>query len=160
MMAARKATTKGGLARDVQPDNHLAYLLARVHHQLQRAMDKSLQAEHVTPTQFYALAHIAESPGLSSADLARGLLTTPQAVATLIKRLAAAGLIERDEVAPGRAGTLRLTPTGMKRLKAAASVAIAAEAEALSVIPAADQRHLAAILQGLIGGLEQQPPRG
>ena len=46
-------------------------------------MDRALRDIDITPTQFYALAHIAQSPGLSSAELARGLMTTPQAVATL-----------------------------------------------------------------------------
>lgn len=75
----RPATTRPRVLPDSTPENHLAYLVARVHHRLQQSVDRALHTVDITPTQFYALAHIAQSPGLSSADLARGLLTTPQA---------------------------------------------------------------------------------
>lgn len=117
-----------------KPEDHLAYLLARVHHRVQQAMDRALRDIDVTPTQFYALAHIAQAPGLSSADLARGLMTTPQAVATLVKRLTAGGLVERDQVGRGLAGAVRLTPTGQATLRGAVTVAVAAEKAALSSI--------------------------
>ena len=117
-------------------------------------MDRELRAVDITPTQFYALAHIAQAPGLSGAELARGLLTTPQAVATLITRLQAAGLVERDQPGRGLAGAVRLTQAGYTRLKQATTVAVAAEADALSSVPAADQRRVTAVLQSLLDDLE------
>ncbi|WP_375485648.1 MarR family winged helix-turn-helix transcriptional regulator [uncultured Jatrophihabitans sp.] len=139
------------------PEDHLAYLLARVHHRLQQAMDRALRTVDITPTQFYALAHIAQTPGLSGAELARALLTTPQATATLIGRLTAAGLVERDRPGPGVSGAVSLTPAGRRRLRAATTVAVDAEAAALSSISRADQRRVTTVLQSLLEGLERAP---
>ncbi len=157
-MPARESRSGRASAKpQAAPDDHLAYLLARVHHRLQQAMDRGLRDEDVTPTQFYALAHIAESPGLSSADLSRSLMTTPQAAATLVKRLVAAGLVERDQAGRGLAGAVRLTPAGLRKLEHATAVAVAAEATALSPISAADQKRVTAILRSLLDGLERPP---
>lgn len=82
-------------------------------------------------------------------------MTTPQAVATLIKRLAAADFIERDQPARGLSGAVRLTPTGLKKVKHAADVAVAAEATVLSTISAADHKRVTTILHSLLEGLEQ-----
>ena len=145
--------THGAVAK-VRPEDHLAYLIARVHHRVQQAMDRALRGIDVTPTQFYALAHIAQSPGLSSADLARGLMTTPQAVATLIQRLIAADFVEREQAGRGLAGAVRLTSTGQAKLRRAATVAIAAEKAALSSISTADQKQVTTILRSLLDGLD------
>ena len=148
------AVPRPGADHAATPEDHFAYLLARVHHRLQQAMDRALHDVEITPTQFYALAHVAQSPGLSGADLARGLLTTPQAVATLIKRLAAAGLVEHDQAGRGLSGTVRLTATGRAKLRGAVPVAVAAEQAALDSISAADQKRVTTILQTLLAGLE------
>lgn len=156
MSAQARARIRTGQAPESTPEDHLAYLLARVHHRLQQSMDRALRTVDTTPTQFYALAYIAQSPGLSSADLARALMTTPQAVATLIKRLVAAGLVERDQPGRGLSGAVRLTPGGLAKLRGAVTVAVTAEATALRSISAADQKHVTTILQALLDGLEHQ----
>jgi DNA-binding MarR family transcriptional regulator len=142
---------------DVHPDRHLTYLIAKVSHQLQLVLDRALQAEGLTLTQFSALAHIGRAPGLSSADLARALLTTPQAVATLVRRLIALGLVERPEIGRGLAGTIRLTQTGLHKLQAAEELALPAEQHALNAITPAQKQHVAAILKSLLESLEQPP---
>lgn len=116
-MAAKgsPATTRPRVLPDSTPENHLAHLVAPVHHRLQQSVDRALHTVGITPTQFYALAHIAQSPGLSSADQAHGLLTTPQAVATLVRRLNAAGLIEQDQPGRGLTGAVRLTAAGRRK---------------------------------------------
>jgi DNA-binding MarR family transcriptional regulator len=139
-----------------KPEDHLAYLLARVHHRIQQAMERALRDIDITPTQFYALVHIAQSPGLSGADLARGLMTTPQAVATLIKRLTTAGFVARDQPGRGVAGAVRLTATGQERLRGAVTVAVAAEKAALRPISADDQKRVMTTLQSLLDGLDRQ----
>jgi hypothetical protein len=53
---------------------------------------------------------------------------------------------------------VRLTPTGLKKLKHATAVAVAAEAAALSTVSAADQKRVSAVLQSLLEGLEPLAP--
>lgn len=154
MVSARTTKQHTRAVPAATPEDHLAYLVARVHHRLQQAMDRALRTVDITPTQFYALAHVAQRPGLSGAELARALLTTPQATATLIGRLTAAGLVERDRPGPGVSGAVSLTPAGRKRLRAATTVAVDAEAAALSSIPPADRHRVSTVLQSLLDDLE------
>ncbi|GAC1655087.1 MAG: MarR family transcriptional regulator [Mycobacterium sp.] len=112
----------------------------------------------LTLTQFSALAHIARSPGLSSAELARSLVTTPQATATLVRRLIGAGLVQRPEVAPGLAGTIRLTPRGLRKLHSGEKIATHAEEVALSTLSSAERHWLTKGLGNLSAVLELQQP--
>ena len=139
---------------DVRPDDHLTYTLAKVSHRLQLSLDQALHPAGLTLVQFSALAHIARSPALSSADLARLLLTTPQAVATLTRRLVAAGLIEQSKAGRGRSCTLALTDEGFHRLKRGSVLATEAERRALSALTIADQRRLATTLLRLLDDVD------
>lgn len=137
----------------VDPDAHLTYLMAKVGHLLERRLDQALTGVGLTLRQFIALAHIAARPGLSGADLARALLTSPQAVNTLVQRLVAAGLVDRAD-GPGRAPrALILSPSGARALRRAAPVATATEDSALrnatDVDLAATRRALATLLAAL-----------
>lgn len=117
---------------DAGPDEHLTYLMAKVEHLLERRLDQALGEVDLTLRQFSALVHIARCPGLSSADLARALLTSPQAVNTLVHRLRSAGLVER---APGPARQplpLTVSTAGLDALRRAAPIATATEAAALA----------------------------
>ena len=158
MVSARTAKQHTRAVPAATPEDHLAYLLARVHHRLQQAMDRALRIVDITPTQFYALAHIAQSPGLSGAELARALVTTPQAAATLIQRLVTAGLVERDHPGRGVSGAVSLTPTGHARLTSATSVAGEAEAAALSSLSHEDHARVSTVLASLLDALENSHP--
>ena len=141
---------------DVEPDRHLTYLIAKVSHQLQLVLDRALQAEGITLTQFSALAHIARAPGLSGAELARLLLTTPQATATLIGRLVRLGLVERPDTRRGVAGAMRLTPGGLSKLQAAENIALPTERQALSALTAQEQGNIATALTNLLQSLDDR----
>jgi DNA-binding MarR family transcriptional regulator len=79
---------------------------------------------------------------LSSADLARALLISPQAAGSLVKRLSAAGLVEQTTGVDGSTGRLHLTPEGLARLRSAEIVATAAEERALLSLSPNKRRHL------------------
>ena len=133
------------LGVDVGPDDHLTYLLARVAHLLERRVERALTtygagrtSTGLTLRQLSALVHIARAPGLSTADLARALLTSPQAVGTLVQRLETAALIQRLPDRPGLRVALRATPAGITALTRAAPIATTAERVALANLDAAD----------------------
>lgn len=140
----------------IDPDRHLSYVIAKLSHRLALAIDRALSGQEITLTQFSALAHIARAPGLSSADLARALLTTPQATATLVRRLINAGLVERPDVAPGLASALRLTNHGLRKLNGAEKIATEAEKRALRGLSSVEQRRLAETLENLAATLEHE----
>ncbi|MHA7702982.1 MarR family winged helix-turn-helix transcriptional regulator [Mycobacterium sp. ML4] len=150
----RKKSAKSQL--DVKPDTHLTYLLAKVSQKLQLVLDRALlRHEGITLTQFSALAHIGRSPGLSGADLARVLLTTPQATATLVRRLIRLGLVERPVTSPGAASAMRLTERGLSKLQLAEDVALETERRALSALLEGEQQYIATALTKLLRSLEE-----
>jgi DNA-binding MarR family transcriptional regulator len=154
-MQPRRAPASSRSSGTIDPDQHLSYVMAKVSHQLELAIGRALSSRGITVTQFSALAHIARSPGLSSADLARALLTTPQATATLVRRLIDAELVQRPDVAPGLASALRLTTRGLRKLTGAERIATEAEEQALSTLSPTEQRRLAATLGNLAAALER-----
>jgi DNA-binding MarR family transcriptional regulator len=138
---------------DVGPDDHLTYLMAKVGHLLERRLDEALASVGLTLRQFSALVHIARSPGLSSADLARTLLTSPQAVNTLVQRLMAAGLVERAPGPVRQPLALTLTPAGLDSLRRSAPLATSTEQAALSAVAGAELDATRGTLQKLLDAL-------
>jgi DNA-binding MarR family transcriptional regulator len=135
---------------DVRPDSHLTYLMAKVGHLLERRIDKAVDQAGLTLRQFSALAHIARRPWLSSSDLARLLLITPQAVNTLVTRLIAAGLIDKAPTRPRQPLVLTLTDAGRDALLRAEPLATAAEAAALESLGPEEVAATSAVLHRLL----------
>jgi len=135
---------------DVRPDKHLTYLMAKVGHLLERRIDKAVGQAGLTLRQFSALAHIARRPWLSSSDLARLLLITPQAVNTLVARLLAAGLIDKAPTLPRRPLVLTLTDAGRDALLRAEPLATEAEATALESLGPGEVATTSAVLLRLL----------
>ena len=116
---------------DVHPDQHVTYLLAKVSHVMALQVDRALDEVGLSLVQFSALVHVGRAPGMSVADLARALQTSPQSARLLAKRLEDAGLLVRGDPRPGLPLPLHLTATGREALLAAAPRATAAEARVL-----------------------------
>ncbi len=141
--------SKGELL-DVRPDEHMTYLMAKVEHLLERRIDKAVGEVGLTLRQFSALAHIGRRPSLSSSDLARALLITPQAVNTLVTRLLAAGLIDKAPTPPRQPLVLTLTDAGLDALRRAEPLATAAEAAALECLEPEEVATTNAVLLKLL----------
>lgn len=61
----------------------------------QAAKEAVLRPSGITPAQQAILAVLTDTPGITSAELARRCLITPQTVTSTVNRLEAAGLVER-----------------------------------------------------------------
>ncbi|WP_328611210.1 MarR family transcriptional regulator [Amycolatopsis sp. NBC_00345] len=100
--------------RDV---NHgLGYTVWQLQHRIQRMLEREMSEFRVTLAQASALARLEEEPGMSSADLARHLLLSPQAVSLMISRLEAAGHLVRTTATSGRSQPLAITESGQQVL--------------------------------------------
>jgi DNA-binding MarR family transcriptional regulator len=73
----------------------VAWALRRTDLMLQAVKEPSLRAAGVPGSHYTVLITLHASPGLTGAELARTVGTTPQAVALLVGKLAGRGLIER-----------------------------------------------------------------
>lgn len=101
-------------------DGYLSYLLRQASTLTRAAMDRELVQHDLTFAQYTALMMINAYPELSSADLARVSLLTPQSVNGVVKTLEGAGLIARHPHATHRKILcLSVTPQGTERLAAA-----------------------------------------
>lgn len=94
----------------------LGWLIKRVQHGHQRALDKSLAKLGVSLVQWNAIREIDRNPGYSQHRLAEQTFNSDQAFGTLLTRLQSAGLIERHP-GMGRATVQRLTPKGRELLQ-------------------------------------------
>jgi DNA-binding MarR family transcriptional regulator len=150
MVAINLLMLQSGRMADIDPEDHLTYLMTQAAHGMGVLLDRALQDHDVTLRQFGALAHIGRHAGISGADLAQRLRISPQAAATLVRRMAAAGLVEHTKTGKGLAAQLRLTDHGRARLVAADAVAVRVEEEALHPIAPADRKVIEAALRVVI----------
>ena len=100
-------------------DGPIGYLLRQTIHAFGTAMENELRGHGLTSAQFGALFVLAAEPGLSAADVARAMGTTPQAANLLVTGMEAEGLIMR-EPHPTHGRILEIYPTdeGLRRYRA------------------------------------------
>jgi len=115
------------MARPVQLGEHyrgedgpVGYLLRQVIHAFNNAMEDGLREHGLTSPQFGALFVLDAEPGLSAADVARAMGTTPQAANVLIAGMEDDGLVFRQPH-PTHGRILEIYPTdeGRRRFKSA-----------------------------------------
>jgi DNA-binding MarR family transcriptional regulator len=110
-------------------DGRLGFLLVQAQLAFGAAMETVLrEAGGLTRSQFGALSVIVRRPGLSSADLARAMLVTPQAANLIVAGLEADGLVKkRPSAVHGRILELFATPSGVRQVDAAFPLVTALE---------------------------------
>lgn len=101
----------------------VGYVLVRVAHLLSQKMDRQLADLDLSANGFGVLFQLQSDPGVSSAELARRVILTPQSVGPLLARMARDGLVDREQVGgQGTAIITRITAEGRRRLAAATAL--------------------------------------
>jgi DNA-binding MarR family transcriptional regulator len=100
-------------------DDPLPCVIAKLGRLLERRIQRGLADHDISASQFVALGYIAMHPGISRADLARGIQITPQAAGGLTAQLAGKDLIVRTPSLPGLPTAFTPTETGVRLLHAA-----------------------------------------
>jgi len=96
---------------------YLAYLLRQANAAVRLALDRAFADLNVTGPQFSALVMVGAYDDLSSADLARLSLLTPQTVNVIVRNLEARGAItRRPHSVHGRILVLEITREGRRLL--------------------------------------------
>ena len=134
-------------------DGYTGYLLRQAGHAYRNKIDAALRDVHLTQPQFAALTMLDAYPDMSSADLARLALLTPQTMSTIIGNLDKAGLIGRKPHAVhGRKQQIELTAAGRQILAKAKERVYAFEADLACGFSEEDQavarRWLVAVATG------------
>jgi DNA-binding MarR family transcriptional regulator len=112
--------------------------MRRAWYGLNQAFRRRIAHLDITPDQFTAMRILVEreADSLTQCDLTHLMSSDPNTVASLLKRMEQAGLIERrPHESDRRARRLRLKPAGKRKYAAAREIAVSLQSEVLSVLP-------------------------
>jgi DNA-binding MarR family transcriptional regulator len=97
----------------------ILWLMKHAFARQRRTVEDAMRAHGITATQAGVLTQLHASPGLSSSDMARRLIVTPQAVMAAVSSLEKLALLERsDDPNHGRIRRCHLTEEGERVARA------------------------------------------
>ena len=113
-------------------------MLRRAWYGLNQAFRRRIAHLELTPDQFTVMRTLLENDGITQRELAHLISSDPNTVASLVNRMAQAGLIEREtHERDRRANRLRLKSRGRQQYEKAREIAVQLQAEVLGAVPAA-----------------------
>lgn len=142
------------LGDDIDLGTSMGYALKEAASALRIAMEDVLRPLGMNVTHYSCLELLAQRPGLSNSELARGAFVTRQSMNVLLQALERDGSVTRpSEASVGRVLPTRLTPYGeQQRAKASAAVR-SVEKKMLDGLGEVEQAQLLAILQRMTRSL-------
>lgn len=138
----------------VDLETSLGYLLKEASSALRAAMEAVLRPLGMTVTHYSCLELLAQRPGLSNSELARGTFVTRQSMNVLLQALERDGSVVRP--AEGRVGKVlptQLTPLGRRSLEQATAAVRSVELKMLGGMTEAEQAQAFGILKGMVRSL-------
>jgi DNA-binding MarR family transcriptional regulator len=137
-------------ARGGDADGHIGYLLRRAQVAVRNHIERALADLGVTHPQFLVLTMVNAYDDLSSADVARISLLTPQTVNVIVQNLERDGLIERSpDPVHGRILRLALSDQARPLLKRCRGRVNTIEKRMLVGLSATEERAVRRWLAGL-----------
>ncbi|GGD69891.1 MarR family winged helix-turn-helix transcriptional regulator [Microbacterium murale] len=139
----------------IQLDSSLGYLLKEASSALRLAMEEVLRPLDMTISHYSCLELLAQRPGLSNSELARGTFVTRQSMNVLLQRLEKEGVVSRPASASsGRTLPTELTARGREQLASASAAVKQVEDAMLSGLTKDAQGELRAHLRSCVEALE------
>jgi DNA-binding MarR family transcriptional regulator len=134
----------------------LGYLLKEASSALRAALEEVLRPLGMTVTRYACLELLAQRPGLSNSELARGAFVTRQSMNVLLQTLEREGFVTRPAQAPvGKVLPTRLTPAGVAALEQASAAVRSVEIRMLAEISETEQALAFRLLQAMIRSLRE-----
>lgn len=138
-------------------DTSLGYLLKEASSALRAAMEEVLRPLGMTITHYSCLELLAQRPGLSNSELARGAFVTRQSMNVLLQALERDGFVTRPTEAPvGKALPARLTERGRESLATATAAVRSVEVRMLSGMSEDEQAGALKILRSMVRSLREE----
>jgi DNA-binding MarR family transcriptional regulator len=138
----------------VDLETSLGYLLKQASSALRAAMEDRLRPLGMSVTHYACLELLAQRPGLSNSELARGVFVTRQSMNVLLHALERDGYVTRPTAAPvGKVLPTRLTPRGRRSLAKASAAVRSVELRMLAGLTESEQAGAFRILQRMIHSL-------
>ncbi|WP_433065163.1 MarR family winged helix-turn-helix transcriptional regulator [Dactylosporangium sp. CS-033363] len=138
----------------VDLETSLGYLLKEASSALRLAMEDVLRPLGMNVTKYSCLELLAQRPGLSNSDLARGAFVTRQSMNVLLQALEREGLVTRPAEAPvGKVLPTRLTPRGRRALDKATVAVRSVEVRMLAGLTEPEQATAFRLLRSMTRSL-------
>jgi len=138
-------------------ETSLGYLLKEASSALRTAMEEVLRPLGLSVTRYSCLELLAQRPGLSNSELARGAFVTRQSMNVLLQALEREGYVTRPAEAPvGKALPTRLTPRGRTCLEKATVAVRSVELRMLAGLTEAEQAGALQILRSMVRSLRAE----
>jgi len=142
----------------------LPILLRHAWYGLNQAFRRRIAHLEVTPDQFTVMRTLLEAGEITQRKLTERMSSDPNTVASLLERMAKAGLIERKpHEKDRRAHRLHLLPAGRRKYVEAREIALALQAEVLGALPESRREefleHLALVADGCRAAAGQSPKK-
>lgn len=117
-------------------------------------MEAVLQPLGMTVTHYAVLELLAQRPGLSNSELARGAFVSRQSMNVLLQSLERDGAVTRPaEARVGKTLPTKLTPLGRRQLAKATVAVKAVEDRMLAGLDATSEREARRIFTSFVGSL-------
>lgn len=137
-------------------ETSLGYLLKQASVALRSAMEEVLRPLEMSVTHYSCLELLAQRPGLSNSELARGAFVTRQSMNVLLQALERDGYVTRPaEPTVGKVLPARLTPRGRRSLAKATVAVRSVEVRMLAGMTEAEQSDAFRALKSMIHSLRE-----
>lgn len=147
----------GHAGAGVDLETSLGYLLKEAASALRSAMEDVLRPLGMNVTHYACLELLAQRPGLSSSELARGAFVTRQSMNVLLQALERDGSVTRPaEAAVGKTLPARLTPQGRRSLARATAAVRSVEVAMLGGLSPTEQADARRLLRSMIASLGER----
>ena len=144
--------SRDGVGIDLETS--LGYLLKEASSALRAAMEEVLRPLGMSVTHYSCLELLAQRPGLSNSELARGAFVTRQTMNVLLQTLERDGYVSRPAQAPvGKILPTRLTSRGRQSLEKASAAVRSVEARMLDGMTEQEQSDAFRILKSMVRAL-------
>ncbi|RLP75693.1 MarR family transcriptional regulator [Mycetocola tolaasinivorans] len=141
----------------VDLNTSLGYLLKEASVALRSAMEEVLRPLGMTITHYSCLELLAQRPGLSNSELARGTFVTRQSMNVLLQSLERDGFVTRPAEAPvGKVLPTQLTASGRRSLEKATVAVRSVEERMLSGMSDAERAVAFVALSSMIHSLKDR----
>ncbi len=142
-------------------ETSLGYLLKEASSALRTAMEEVLRPLGMSVTRYSCLELLAQRPGLSGSELARGAFVTRQSMHVLLQALEREGYVSRPaEPLVGKVLPTRLTPHGRRSLAKATVAVRSIELRMVSGLSATERPAAFALLQSMVRSLRNTSDGG
>lgn len=137
-------------------ETSVGYLLKEAASALRSAMEEVLRPLGMTVTHYSCLELLAQRPGLSNSELARGTFVTRQSMNVLLQSLEREGSVTRPtEAAVGKVLPARLTAHGMRQREKASAAVRSVEDRMLSDMTRDEQVAARKMLRSMVRSLRE-----